>query len=74
MFTVYDLNTDECHGEYETLEQARRCVRFNKLREYSIWNENVRVECCEPYEGNDDRVKQALGIWTNVLRNGCCGE
>ncbi|HVH85480.1 MAG TPA: hypothetical protein VM912_02065 [Terriglobales bacterium] len=60
-YEVFDLNTDESHGTFETLEQARGCVRFDKLRSYSIWKGNVRVECCDPYEGDDDRVKQALG-------------
>lgn len=60
-YEVIDLTTDESHGEYPTLEQARGCVRFDKLRAYSIWHGNVRVECCDPYDGDDYRVKQALG-------------
>lgn len=61
MFEVINLSTDESHGEYETLEQARGCVRFDRLRAYSIWSNNIRVECCEPYDGSDDRAKQGLG-------------
>lgn len=60
-YEVIDLRTDESHGTFETLEEARGCVRFDKLRAYAIWRYNVRVECCDPYEGDDDRVKQALG-------------
>lgn len=63
VFEVIDLNTDESHGKYATLEQARGCVEFDRLRAYSIWNNatSTRVEQCDPYEGDDDRVKQALG-------------
>jgi hypothetical protein len=61
MFEVIDLNTDESHGKFETLERARGCVRFDRLRAYAIWYDNVRVECCDPYEGDDDRAKQGMG-------------
>ena len=60
-YEVFDLNTDEQHGSYATLDEARAAVRYDRLRAYSIWRENVRVEHCEPYEGNDDRVKIGLG-------------
>lgn len=61
MYEVIDLNSEESHGSFETLDEARGCVRFDRLSAYSIWHNNVRIECCEPYEGNDDRVAQALG-------------
>jgi hypothetical protein len=68
-FEVIDLETEESQGFFETLDEARGCVRFNRLRAYSIWREDdldtvghsVRVEHCDPYTGDDDRVKQALG-------------
>ena len=60
-YEVFDLATDESHGTFETLERARGCVRFDKLRTYSIWKGNVRVECCDPYDGDDDRAKQGMG-------------
>lgn len=61
-FEVFNLDTDESHGCYPTLEQARGCVLFDKLRAYSIWrDDSIRVECCEPYDGDDDRVRQGLG-------------
>ena len=50
VYQVIDLNTDESHGTYPTLEQARGCVAFDRLTAYSIWKDNVRVECCDPYE------------------------
>lgn len=81
-YEVINLDTDESHGVYETLEEARGCVAFDKLRAYSIWRGEwdhtarmtpgqpapeffgqVRVECCEPYDGDDDRAKQGLGQW-----------
>lgn len=62
LFEVIDLATDESHGEFVSLTAARGCVRFDRLRAYAIWHNNVRVECCDPYDGDDDRVKQALGL------------
>jgi hypothetical protein len=61
-YTVTDLDTDELHGEFDTLAEARGCVRYDKLAAYSIWRGGVRVECCEPYYGDDDRAKQGLGL------------
>jgi hypothetical protein len=61
-YEVIDLDTDEQHGSYATLDEARAAVRYDRLKAYAIWRDNVRVECCEPYEGDDDRVKQALGL------------
>jgi hypothetical protein len=61
-YTVINLDTDESHGDFETLSEARGCVRYDRLRAYAIWHKNVRVECCEPYDGDDDRAKQGLGI------------
>lgn len=60
-YEVFDLNTDESHGSYRTLDEARGAVRYDRLKAYDIWRNNVRVECCDPYEGDDDRVKLALG-------------
>jgi hypothetical protein len=61
-YVVIDLDTDESQGGFETLGEARGCVLYNRLRAYSIWHNDVRVECCDPYEGDDDRIKQALGL------------
>lgn len=45
MYTVYDEDTGESHGEYETLSQAKGCVEYDKLSHWSIWVEdNYRVE------------------------------
>jgi hypothetical protein len=60
-YEVINLTTEESHGEFETLDEARGAVRYDRLHAYSIWCGNVRVEACEPYEGGDDRVKQGLG-------------
>lgn len=63
-YEVFDLNSDcdEQHGSYRTLDEARAAVRYDRLKAYAIWRDNVRVECCDPYDGDDDRVKQALGL------------
>lgn len=61
-YELINLDTDESHGMYATLQEARGAIRYDKLRAYSIWYNDVRVECCEPYEGDDDRAKQGLGM------------
>jgi hypothetical protein len=66
-YEVINLDTDESHGLYETLEEARGAVRYDKLRAYSIWllidgDLDCRLENCDPYDGDDDRVKQGLGM------------
>jgi DNA methylase len=60
-YEVINLKTDESHGEYDSLDQARGCVAFDRLTHYSIWHDSVRVEFCDPYEGDDARVRQGLG-------------
>ncbi len=61
-YILIDLEQDEAHGEYDTLSEARGAARYDHLTAYAIWHENIRVECCEPYLGNDDRAKQGLGM------------
>lgn len=60
-YEVFNLDTDESHGAFGTLSEARGCVAFDKLRAYSIWRNDVRIEHCEPYDGDDDRARQGLG-------------
>lgn len=64
-YELIDLDTDEPMGEFETVPEARKEIRRSKLRAYAIYRiddrGSVRVEQCDPYEGDDDRVKQALG-------------
>lgn len=72
-FQVIDLDTDKPCGVYETLAEAKRCVRVERLRAYEIWSGHVdedgdfsiavRFEHCEPYEGDDPRVMEAHGIF-----------
>jgi hypothetical protein len=77
MYEVTDLNTDEGRGVYETLDEARGCVRYDRLAAYSIWRGRwelpgdgspaefvgvERVEHCDPYDGDDDRARQGLGL------------
>lgn len=72
-FEVINLETDESHGVYDSLSEARGCVRFDNLRAYQIWANHFdgdgeffgadRVENCEPYDGDDDRASQGLGQW-----------
>lgn len=54
----------ELTGRYETLAEARGAVGYDRMRAYSIWNTlaGVRLEHCEDYAGDDDRVRQGLGL------------
>lgn len=65
-YEVINLKTDESHGEYETLAEARGCVAYDRLRSYSIWYGDEYasdlVEKCEEYRGTDDRARQGLGL------------
>lgn len=71
-YEVINLDTDETHGVYPTIEEARGCVRFDRLRAYQIWRGEVdeegdfvgrvRVENCEPYDGDDERAAQSVGL------------
>jgi hypothetical protein len=36
-YRVVDLATGKSHGAYETLDQARGCVEFDRLAAYQIW-------------------------------------
>lgn len=64
-YELIDLQTDEPMGEFETVPDARRQIRRSKLTHYAIYRNDDRgsvlVEKCDPYEGDDDRVKIALG-------------
>ena len=61
MYEVIDLETGDSHGLYDCLGEARGCVRYDRLTAYQIWRGNVRVEECDPYLGDDDWVREALG-------------
>jgi len=63
-YHIISLDPDddvEDHGVYETLAEARGCVAYDHLRAYAIWHSGVRVECCESYDGDDERARQGLG-------------
>lgn len=60
-YEVIDLNTDESHGEFDSLAEARGCVAYDRLTNYSIWCGNIRVEHCDPPDTDDDRVLQSTG-------------
>ena len=66
IYEVINLDTEESHGQYETLNEARGCVRYDRLRAYQIdakGDDFCRtVEKCDPYDGDDDRAKQGLGM------------
>lgn len=71
-YEVTNLDTFEQEGIFASLYDARRVAR--KLPSYEIWKGDMdldgefvgerRMEHCEHYHGDDDRVKQAIGQWS----------
>jgi len=47
MYNVINLNTNESHGEYETVGDARACVWYDKLDAYEIWLGDLLVQSCD---------------------------
>lgn len=60
-YMVINLRTDESHGEFDTVSEARGCVRYDKLTNWAIWHGNLRVEACDPPDTKDERVLQGTG-------------
>lgn len=62
-YEVINLKTDESHGRYATIDDAKGCVAYDHLdNHFAIWHDTRgRVVWCDEYEGDDDRVKQGLG-------------
>ena len=58
---VIDLHSDLEQGRYATLDEARGSVKYDALSAWAIWKGNVRIECYDPYRGDDDRARQGLG-------------
>ena len=46
-YELINPNTNESHGVYETLEEAQGAVKYDRLLSYSIWFEDVLVECLD---------------------------
>lgn len=62
-YEVINLRTDESHGCFETEDEARGCVAYDRLTAWEIIyiETGIRVDAVDLYEGNDDRVLQGLG-------------
>jgi len=67
MYELHELDEPifDAPWVFATQAEARRFARKNGIEAYSIWTEDergpIRVEICDPYTGDDDRVRQALG-------------
>ncbi len=54
-YKVINLETEESHGEYETLAEARGCVLYDKLETWQIWRDGHElVERCDPLSDEMD--------------------
>lgn len=43
-YEVIDRATNESHGTFDTLEEARGCVAFDGLTHYAIWCGDVIID------------------------------
>ena len=61
-YEVINCESGKSHGEFETLDEARGCVLFDRLFSYMIMfgNECV-VDCDQGPISDDPRVRQAMG-------------
>jgi hypothetical protein len=73
VYQVLNLETGESQGEFDTLNEARSAVLFDRLTRYEIWQVKVegdaicgerRVEFCDPYEGKVNRARETRGETT----------
>jgi len=80
-YEVLNLETDESHGVYDTLGEARGCVQFDRLKFYAIWggdydadgefNTTIRVECCED-DADPENIYGLPSIAQSIAEdNGC---
>jgi hypothetical protein len=74
VYQVLNLETGESQGEFETLNEARSAVLFDRLTRYEIWQVKVednairgerRVEFCDPYEGKVNRTRNVRDARTD---------
>lgn len=63
-YRLVDLVDDEEYGPFDTLAQARKEARTRCPEGYAIWHGDVRREVCDPYQGDDERVMEGLGMPT----------
>jgi hypothetical protein len=74
VYQVLNLETGESQGEFNTLNEARSAVLFDRLTRYEIWQVKVegnaicgerRVEYCDPYAGKVNRVRNVRDATTD---------
>jgi hypothetical protein len=70
-YEVISLKTDESHGLYETLEEARGAVAYDRLQDcHAIYRTNgddvcERVQFCDDFRfvnETDERVLRGMGL------------
>ncbi len=37
-YRVIDVETGETHGDFDTLDEAKGCVEFDRLTDWEIWD------------------------------------
>lgn len=53
-YQVIDNVTGEDHGIWETLERARGCIEFDRLKYYDIWHGDELIEYHDEPPPNTD--------------------
>jgi hypothetical protein len=70
VYKVLNLESGDSQGEFETLNEARSAVLFDRLTRYEIWQVKVegnvicgerRVELCDPYADKSKSGRDARG-------------
>lgn len=44
LYELIDTDTEEDHGSYATLDEARAAAKYDRIRYYAIWRGSVRIE------------------------------
>lgn len=56
-YEVINLETELSHGEYETLDEARGAILYDKLKTWQIWFDGHElIERCSPLHDEIDRA------------------
>lgn len=42
-YEVINLDTNQSHGKFETLDEARGCIDYDRLRHWQVWDGGVMV-------------------------------
>ena len=56
-YEVFERPSNESHGIYDTLDEARGCVEFYRLRDFEIWMGDHIVDEGAPQDAKLDEIR-----------------